>query len=261
MNQESDVSTPQVLADKTIVVTRSLAQARNLSDALERYGASIIEFPTIDIKLLIDDIPTTMDNVDWIVFTSANAVRGLHASAKAENLKLRFPKSKICCVGPATEVVAQKAGLNVDLLPDVYTAGNVYAALLEVEGDLQGKRVLLPRGNIANNTLRDSLLQAGVQVETAIVYETECPPRDDDKIAELLDANPDMVTFTSASTARNFVKLLGKDRVGEIKTRMAFASIGPQTTRAAQSAGMEIYVEPEQHDIPGLTEAIVTYYS
>ena len=133
MNQESDVSTPQVLADKTIVVTRSLAQARNLSDALERYGASIIEFPTIDIKLLIDDIPTTMDNVDWIVFTSANAVRGLHASAKTENLKLRFPKSKICCVGPATEVVAQKAGLNVDLLPDVYTAGNVYAALLEVE--------------------------------------------------------------------------------------------------------------------------------
>lgn len=261
MSEEFAQTNSLPLSGKTIVVTRALTQARNLADGLEELGAKIVVFPTIDIKLLIATIPAGLENVDWVVFTSTNGVRGLHASARAENLKLKFPKARICCVGPATEKMAEKAGLNVDLLPDVYTAGDVFGALQEVEGDLTGKRILLPRGNIANPRLRNSLVKAGVQVETLIVYETECPAQDPEAIDALLKTAPDMVGFTSASSARNFMKLLGNTNLNALKERAAFASIGPQTTRAAQAKGMEIYVEPNQHDIPGLIEAIQKYYS
>jgi uroporphyrinogen III methyltransferase / synthase len=261
MDQESNPKDLLPLSGKTIVVTRALTQARNLSDGLEKLGAKIVVFPTIDIRLLIDTIPVGIDKVDWIVFTSANGVRGLHASVRAENLMQKFPRSRICCVGPGTESMAKKAGLNADLLPDIYTAGDVFGALEEVEGNLAGKKILLPRGNIANPNLRDSLVKAGVDVKTLIVYETECPPKDDDSVTTMLDAKPDMVTFTSASTARNFATLVGKEQLGLLKGNSTFASIGPQTSKAAVAKGMEILVEPSQHDIPGLIESIQKYYS
>jgi uroporphyrinogen-III synthase len=261
MNENAEQENPGPLAGKKIVVTRSVRQAPNLSLGLEALGATVHEFPTIDIKLLAAEVPPTLKNIDWIIFTSANAVRGLHSSARAQNLYLRFPKVKICCVGPATEQIAKKAALNVDLLPDVFTAGDIFVALQKTEGDLRGKRILLPRGNIPNPTLRDQLLAAGAQVETIIVYETECPPRNEETVKELMDLAPDMITFTSGSTAKNFVALMGKDNVAALASKAAFASIGPETTKAAVAKGMEVYVEPDQHDIPGLIEAIQKYYS
>ncbi len=261
MSQDAENPNNLPLEGKTIVVTRSVEQAPNLSKGLEALGATVFEFPTIDIKLIVAEIPPSLKEIDWIVFTSTNAVRGLHSSARSEKRTLRFPKVKVCCVGPATEIVAQEAGLTVDLLPDTYTAGDIFVALKKTEGDLAGKRILLPRGNIANPNLRESLLQAGAQVETLIVYETECPPANKELVVQLLEANPDMVTFTSGSTAKNFVALLGKENVQKIAPHTAFASIGSNTTKAAVSKGLEIYVEPEQHDIPGLTQAIATYYS
>ena len=150
-----------------------------------------------------------------------------------------FPNVKVCCVGPATEIAAEKTGLSVDLLPDTYTAGDIFVALQKTEGDLTGKRFLLPRGNIANPRLREQLITAGAEVETLIVYETECPPENDELVAELLEAKPDMVTFTSGSTADNFAALLGKENVKKIACRTAFASIGSNTTKAAVSKGID----------------------
>ena len=259
----SDSNSPNstLLQGKTFVVTRSIAQAPNLVTALENLGATIFVFPTIDIRPLVTEIPPQMTSVDWLVFTSANAVRGLHASARSEFLKNKFPRSRVCCVGPATEEAAKKSGLTVDLLPDIYTAGDVYEALRDREGDLRGKRILLPRGNIANPNLRDQLLKAGVQVESLMVYETACPSPDEKIINELLEAQPQMVTFTSGSTVKNFVQLLGKERLAKLLPNTRFASIGPETTKAAEMKGLKIDVEPAEHTIPGLTQAIATYYS
>lgn len=249
-------SRPQPLIGKTIVVTRPLSQAHQLADQLDLLGAAVYEFATIDIQLQIAPLPHDIADVDWVVFTSANAVRGLKASMSSESLPFRFPEAKLCAVGPATRRELEISGLQCDLVPEEFTAEHAFAALNDADS-FSGKRVLLPQGNIARQTLAESLREAGARVDRLVVYDTVCPIHDDYEVRALIDARPDLVTFTSASTAQNFALAVQPGQLPSTE----YASIGPQTTVAAEEAGLTIAFESKQHDIPGLIDSIIKHYS
>lgn len=257
MITESHTESTLPLAGKTIVVTRALAQSRSLADGLSALGASITEFPTIEVKLVQPEISFYVDAFDWIVFTSANGVRGLRHTLEVFGQSFCMPSPSICAVGPATERTLQADGIEVNLVPEIYSAKGVYEALKARVGDVEGKSFLLPQGNIARNTLEEALTADGAEVIAVEVYETRMPETDFAQTEELLAASPDLVTFTSGSTARNFVKLGGSDALPFVD----YASIGPFTTKVAESCGLKIAVEPEQHDIPGLIKAITNFYT
>lgn len=245
------------LSGKVIVVTRALAQASQLADGLKKLGAVIVEFPTIEIDLCIVELDDSLLEVDWIVFTSANGVRGLKLCADAAGREFAFPDTKICAVGPATERELQEVKIAVDLVPKTYTAEAAFDALQKKIGNLKGTRFLLPQGSIARDALELSLEAAGASVKKILVYETVCPEPDSVRVNALIAAEPDLITFTSGSTARNFVDLVNVDQL----PNAAFASIGPHTTEVAESQGLSITVQPDQHDIPGLIDAITEYFS
>ena len=257
MATNTDTSTPLPLAGKTIVVTRALAQSRSLADGLTALGASIVEFPTIEVKLLKANISFYVDSFDWIVFTSANGVRGLKYALENFGQSFCLPNPNICAVGPATQRTLEAEYVEVELVPETYTAEGVYEALKSVVGDLGGKQFLMPQGNIARDMLSEALLADGAEVTPVVVYETRMPETDSANVGELLGASPDMVTFTSGSTARNYVKMEAHHSLPDV----AYASIGPFTTKVAESCGLSIDVEPDQHDIPGLIKAITTFYT
>lgn len=257
MTTDSHTDSPLPLAGKTIVVTRARAQAQSLALGLEALGASIVEFPTIEVKLLKANIDFYIDSFDWIVFTSANGVRGLKYALEKFGQSFCLPNPNICAVGPATKRTLESQHLEVDLVPDTYTAEAVYEALKLTIGDVGGKRFLLPQGNLARNTLAEHLKADGAEVTAVEVYETQMPEMDAISHSNLLAASPDMVTFTSGSCARNFVKMNAHHAL----PNTAYASIGPFTTKVAQSSGLHIDVEPDQHDIPRLIQAITTFYT
>jgi uroporphyrinogen-III synthase len=69
------------------------------------------------------------------------------------------------------------------------------------------------------------------------------------------------VTFTSSSTAKNFVQLLGvssrrRKRPAALQG-VTLASIGPVTSATLRELGLSVDVEAQQFSIPGLLTAIV----
>ena len=74
-------------------------------------------------------------------------------------------------------------------------------------------------------------------------------------MARLESGEVDAVTFTSSSTARNLLELLGENRDALNCPRLF--SIGPITTATLAAAGFTDVVEATEYTIPGLVDALV----
>jgi uroporphyrinogen III methyltransferase/synthase len=77
----------------------------------------------------------------------------------------------------------------------------------------------------------------------------------------LLDRQIDAVTFTSASTVRHFVELLGTEQAPDLLAPTVIAAIGPVTAESAQQLGLNPVVVPAHYTIPALVEALVDHFT
>jgi uroporphyrinogen III methyltransferase/synthase len=168
-----------------------------------------------------------------------------------------FGKAKLAAIGDATaDAIRQHLCLSVALCPESFVA-EALADELERRGEVGGRKFLLLRADIARPLLRERLERAGAsQVNDVAVYETHpagsLPPH----LIDALDAKQvTWVTFTSSSTARNFVTLLGDDYKAKL-AHVKLASIGPITTATLRELGLTPTVEAKQFNIAGLVAAI-----
>ena len=257
------------LFGKRIVVTRSREQAVELVDLLESLGAEAIEAPMIRIAPPddygpLDEAITRAGSYDWILFTSANAADAFVRRLLAVSGDIRDLKGvKLCAVGPATAARLAKYGLRVDLEPAEYVSEAIVPALRET-GELTGKRLLLPRADIAREVVAEELRKAGAEVIEVTAYRTVLAEiereGDPDIYRMLLETRIDAVTFTSASTVKNFVQVFGADQAADLLRKTAVASIGPVTAEAAEQYGIKTSIMPKEYTIPALVEAIVEHF-
>ncbi|MEO5896292.1 MAG: uroporphyrinogen-III C-methyltransferase [Vicinamibacterales bacterium] len=257
------------LFGRRIVVTRSREQAGELIEMLEERGAIAITAPTIRIAPPHDDAAlreacATVSTFDWIVFTSANAVDRLIAELLATGDVRDLKGVRICTVGPSTASRFQRYGIRVDLTPAEYR-GEALLDALTAAGPLAKKKFLLPRADIAREVLADELREAGADVTEVVAYRTTLaePERgpDQDIYGMLLEGKIDAVTFTSASTVRNFVQIYGEDQAADLLRGTVVAAIGPVTAEAAQQLGITTTVMPERYTIPDLVDALVEHFA
>jgi uroporphyrinogen III methyltransferase/synthase len=254
------------LSGRSIIVTRSRAQSSKFVEVLETLGAEAVEMPTIKIADPADFGPLdkAIDDIgsfDWLVFTSVNAVGRFIDRLLTRGRDIRDLKGiRICAIGSATADEVRKYYLRVDMVPPKYVAESVVESLKKA-GEIKGKRILLPRADIARSLLPDEICRLGGEALEVDVYRTVLEEEaDSEAIERLLEGGIDLVTFTSSSTVRNFAQILGKDRLEKIRTKTLFASIGPITTETAKELGIPIRLEASQHDIPGLIEAIRRFF-
>jgi uroporphyrinogen III methyltransferase/synthase len=245
------------LFGQTIVVTRTRQQASELSMRLEDLGANVIEAPTIE--LFATDAPIPAGQFDWVIFTSANGAIATRDRLRATNRDVRvFGSARIAAIGDATASAVNEAlGLRVDLCPESFVA-EALADALESRGEVTGKRFLLLRADIARPILRQRLAEAGAaEVQDIPIYETRTASSLPDELLDALRTGRiHWITFTSSSTAENFVKLLP---VGDYQklASIRIASIGPVTTRTLESLGLKPAVEATTYNVPGLVQAIL----
>ena len=71
----------------------------------------------------------------------------------------------------------------------------------------------------------------------------------------LASASPALVTFTSPSTARHLLDLLGAAVLG-----LPVAAIGPVTAEAAQGLGYRVVAVPDHHTLDGLADAVQRWW-
>jgi uroporphyrinogen III methyltransferase/synthase len=198
------------------------------------------------------------------VFSSANAVEAFMQRLLASPLDLRaLGRARLCAVGPATTERLAKYGLKVDLVPAEYSADAIVHAL-SASGNLAGLDVLIPRADIGREVVSEELRRQGVNVTEVVAYRTTVvdPEREGepDVYRMLLDRRLDVVTFTSASAVRSFVRAFGAEQVADLLSAVVVASIGPVTAEAASQHGIHTTIMPAQYTVPALVDAIVTHF-
>lgn len=251
------------LFGKTIVVTRSREQASEFADQLYEYGAQVIEFPTIEITKpdtiqSLDEAINNIHSYNWLVFTSVNGVDAFFQRLFELGKDIRDLKGiKVCAIGPATEDAIQKYYIKVDCRPPKFVAESVVDELKKVTA-IKGERFLLPRADIARSFLPEELQKLGGKVTDLVAYKTiMAHPRNINLVDKIRNGEVHIVTFTSSSTVRNFVEIIGKKDLMALNGHVQYASIGPITTQTAEEMGLRIAIKANEYTIPGLVSAIL----
>jgi uroporphyrinogen-III synthase len=254
-----------------VVNTRSPAQAPELDEILRGRGAVPLSYPCIDIappedaNALVHALAeAAAGRFDWVVFTSVNAVQAVAtatgvAGAGRPAKGPQVAGARVAAVGPGTAAAVWAAlGLTVDLRPDEYTAQALAAALVA-----RGLgRVLLLVGDKALDTLPRALEAAGAGVTPVIAYRTVPGRGGADLPAILGRGEVDAVTFTSPSTVDNLaLRLEHEGGDWALLGSTCIACIGPVTSRVAVSRGLHVQVEPREHTIEGLVDALEEYFN
>jgi len=249
------------LAGKRIIVTRAREQAGKLVEKIEELGGEAIEFPVIKIAkpesyVHFDRVLDDIGSFNWIVFMSVNGVDSFFSRMKTRLMDIRSLWGiKLCAVGEATAERLQDLGLNVDYMPEKFTASELLEGLLKrVE---PGQKVLLARADIASRELSEGLKNSGVSYEDLVVYRTVPGGADrKDIISMLEEGRIDFITFTSSSTVRNFISIIGSNKLDTI-SRAKVVCIGPVTAKTAAELGIKVTSVADVYTIDGLVQKLL----
>lgn len=250
------------LFGQTVIVTRTRQQISELSQQLEALGANVIEAPTIHLAepedpAVVDAALSRADEYDWIVFTSANGVSHAKERLLRRGMDARaFGHARVAAIGDATAAaIERELCLKVNLCPRQFVA-EALADELIARGFVDGSRFLLLRADIARPILRDRLVEAGAAaVDDVAIYRTLLAPELPAEVVHALEEGNPWITFTSSSTVRNFVQLLGASAL-PLLGRARIASIGPVTTSTLRELALAPTVQAATFNIAGLLTAI-----
>jgi uroporphyrinogen III methyltransferase / synthase len=249
----------------TVLVPRTKDQAGDMSERLVAHGAMPIEVPTIAVEP--PRSPAQMERAvkglvdgryQWVVFTSTNAVRAVWEKFAEFGLDARaFSGVKIACVGQATADKVRGFGITPELVPGGEQSSLGLLDEFPPYDDVFDpvNRVLLPRADIATETLAEGLRERGWEIEDVTAYRTvrAAPPPAETR--EMIKSGGfDAVCFTSSSTVRNLVGIAGKPHA-----RTIVACIGPKTAETAAEFGLRVDVRPETAAVGPLVDALAEH--
>lgn len=249
------------LFGKRVLVTRSREQASALSVLLREQGAEPVEVPALEIAPPesfggLDQAIGRLADYHWVVFTSANGVRVFLERLRQLGLDVRaLGDARLAAIGPATAEALRELALRVDYVPSEYVAEAVARGLISL--GVAGKRVLLPRADLARDVLRVELERAGATVDAVESYRTVPAAGNLSRLKRRLEEGEiDVASFASSSTVRYLVAGLG-DGGAALLARPLVACIGPITAQTAVELGIRVDVVAGEHTMPGLVAAIV----
>jgi len=254
------------LFGKRVVMTRTPEQAGEFARLLAAYGAEPLEVPTIQLVPpaswgAIDRAIARIGSYQWLVFTSMNGIGPFMDRLRLAGKDARaLAPLRIGAIGPRTAQELERYGVRADLVPTHYQAEGLLESLRAEH--LRGQKVLIPRAEVAREILPEQLRDMGATVDVIPVYRTVVPAGDVAPLKEQLEAERiDVVTFTSSSTVRNFVELVGGAvEARRLAAKTSIACIGPVTAKTAEECGLTVSIMPKENTIPALAGAIAQYF-
>lgn len=249
-----------------VMVTRPADQSREVYRALRDLGAEVLPYPTISTRENIDDkgwdsFGKISEEKNWLILTSENGVRYFFRQFAERVGDIRqLGRFKIAVVGHGTARALAQVHLRANFIPKKATT-QALADELCGHVDLSGVNVVRIRGNLADDRIENKLASAGAFVLPITCYHTSYTGWMDGFKERLFEHLPDIITFTSGSTAAGLCKILSGEEM-EILTRDAqIISIGPSTTDMIKSLGIKVTLEADEHSVPGIISKIVEYYT
>lgn len=249
------------LFGKSIVVTRARAQSSSLVEKINRLGGNYIEFPTIKIEKItpneeLDEGIKQLEKYTYLIFTSENGAEIFFERLFELGFDSRkLSRLKVVSIGPSTFNAVKKYGIISDIIPKRF----VGEAIVEELKDVLTKedKILMPRASIARDYIFEELTKI-CEVKECKIYRTVKGEGDKEEILELLKEDKiDYITFTSSSTVKNFVEIIGEENLNRLSSTKLI-SIGPITSKTIESFGLEIHKEAEEYTIDGVVEAVIS---
>jgi|SRR6188472_3897398 uroporphyrinogen-III synthase len=205
-----------------VIVTRAREQLEPLASRIEELGLAVVRCPLIELEPIGPE-HVDVGGYDWAVVTSPFGARELLRRARGD-----LPR--LAAIGPGTAAALADGGAEAALVPAVSTQEGLLAELPRQAG-----RILFAGAERARPLLAEELGADVVPLYRTTAVRPDPPPEGD------------LVVLASASAAEAFAAL-GLD--------LPAVSIGPETTRAATAAGVEVVAEAQPHDLDGLVEAV-----
>ncbi len=261
-----DEAISSALAGKRIVITRSAAQSEAMACELSARGAIPVVLPLVSFAdpedfAPLDEAITRIERFDWMILTSAQAVRAL--VKRSEKLKRSLigseSKLRIASVGPVTAEAARRAGLPVEYVAKTHTG---VALAEELGNQLRGAKVFLPRSNRANPDLPLTLKRHGAQVTEVIAYRTVRPTNaDQKKLRQTGEGAADAIVFFSPSAVQYFAELFGSEQLRALQDKLAIMAVGPVTANALREAGVQRTVLAGDTTSAAVVEALEEHFA
>ena len=257
------------LMGKIILVTRAAEQSSKFTTLLQQQGATVIEMPALTITPPsswqdLDRAIATIEEFDWLILTSANGVKYFCDRLVTLGKDARsLAGIKIAVVGKKTAAVLRQRNLEPDFIPPNFVADSLVANFPET---LSQQKILFPRVQTGGREILVKELTAqGAKIIEVAAYQSRCPDRIDPVAWQALQQKQvDLVTFASSKTVQNFYQLATRqlasaNLIHSLVKDVAFASIGPQTSKTCQKLLGRVDLEALEYTLEGLTEAIVDF--
>lgn len=244
-----------------VLITRPRKEADEFAHLLGELGAEAIFFPTIAISPVkdtsaLDRAISHLQDYAWLILTSANAADVILDRKSALGIE-GFPENlRIAAIGPKTAAHLLERGVSPHFIPEEYVAEAVLPGL----GDLTGRKVLLPLADIAHDTLPQAVQKANGIAHVVTAYHT-LPAEPDPEGLAAIRQGVDIITFTSGSTAQNFVALLRQFGLDPFRLpgKPIIACIGPKTAQTARELGFSVKIVANTYTVEGLVLAISSH--
>ncbi len=253
------------LKGKTIVVTRAVETSKESAEIFIHLGAEVITFPTLDIVQpdsweQFDEFIISKHKINFIIFTSAHAVKMYSKRLEELNCTINYTKIIVVAVGNKTAAICDKYGIPINIIPKDFSSEGVTYELIKFR--LNKKVIFIPRSAIGREELPKNLEELGAVIKSVPVYNVAVPSQEclAPYIENLKNSNPDLFIFTSPSTFENFLQILRIKDPSRYFEKSAIAAIGPTTKSAIENRKLKIDIMPEEFTIEGLAKAIVNYY-
>lgn len=253
-----------LLSGKKILITRPETQAKAFAEKLASIGAEPIILPVIKITpatenaALLQQAISNLNQYDWIIFTSTNAVKYFMQNVPEPDVLAKnvLKSVKIATVGLSTANFLEKEyHIKPDLIPDIYTAENLNYEI----GDVKGKKILLPNADIARPELKKALLKKAAIVDEITFYHTQPNNISKEELEKVfINRGVDVVTFTSSSAVKAMTKLLENTKFELDK--YIIACIGPETAKTAEDLGLHVAIIGNPYTTDGLISEIIKFF-
>jgi uroporphyrinogen-III synthase len=233
------MATPQPLKNAGIIITKPVGQGESLKERLEAKGARVLHFPSTEILPITNaaDLPLSLEQLEryhYAIFISPNAVE---YAAQFTDLAALPPKLKVAAIGPGSARALTERGRKPDILPR--DGANSEALLrLKALNAVDGKRVLIVRGQGGRELLAETLEERGADVDYAEVYRRVAPKLDRTEITQWFrEGEDDVIIVTSREALLNLERMLSPTLTPYLKSAQLLVS-SPRLVKLTAAFGI-----------------------
>ncbi len=249
------------LRGKRIAVTRPLAQAGPLAELIASHGGEPFVFPLLEITAADDLRPLQaaierLETYSLAVFISPNAV---DYSIPTILARRPWPNDLLAlAIGPNTAARLSAYGIANTLLPEErYDSESLLELPILRPSYIEGRRVIILRGNGGRELLAYTLHERGAIVDRVACY-LRSAPADISPLARRLRCREiDALTISSSEALRHLFEMLEVEARADLRTAPLFVP-HPRIGELAAALGMQRIIVSEPTDA-GIFTALCNY--